>query len=90
MKMLEKYGNEVYAVMRIVAGFMFAFHGFQKVLGILAEFQPAIGSQLWIGGVIELVGGLLIMVGFQTRWAGATMRSSRLRSSVWLAYHQAA
>ena len=69
MKMLEKYGNEVYALMRIVAGFMFAFHGFQKILGILSEFQPPIGSQLWLGGVIELVGGLAIMLGFQTRWA---------------------
>ena len=69
MKMLEKYRNEVYALLRIVAGFMFTFHGFQKVFGILAEFQPPIMSQLWIGGVIELVGGIMIMVGFQTRWA---------------------
>lgn len=42
------------------------FHGAQKVLRILSDFQPAIGSQLWIGGVIELVGGLAIMVGYQT------------------------
>ncbi len=55
--------------MRIVAGFMFSFHGFQKILGLYAEFHPAVGSQLWIGGVIELIGGLLIMLGLQTRWA---------------------
>jgi len=52
-----------------MAGFMFSFHGAQKVLGVLAEMQPAIGSQLWIGGVIELVGGLAIMLGLGTRWA---------------------
>ena len=34
-----------------------------------ADFIPAVGSQLWIGGLIELVGGLMIMVGFHTRWA---------------------
>lgn len=55
--------------MRIVVGFLFAFHGCQKVLGILSEFHPPVGSQLWIGGVIELVGGLAIMLGIGTRWA---------------------
>ena len=69
MKWLEKYADEAYALMRIMAGFMFSFHGFQKVLGILSEFQPPIGSQLWFGGSLELICGLLIMVGFQTRWA---------------------
>ena len=69
MKQLEKYADHAYALMRIVAGFMFAFHGAQKVLGILSEFQPPIGSQLWIGGVIELVGGLAVLLGLGTRIA---------------------
>jgi len=59
----------VYAVMRITVGLLFAFHGIQKIFGVLAEFQPPIGSQLWIGGLIELVTGLLIAVGFLTVWA---------------------
>ncbi len=69
MKQLEKHADKIYALMRIVAGFMFTFHGFQKILGLYAEFHPAVGSQLWIGGVIELIGGLLVMLGLQTRWA---------------------
>jgi putative oxidoreductase len=69
MKLLEKYSDHAYALMRIVSGFMFSFHGFQKILGVLSEFQPPFGSQLWIGGVIELIGGLAIMLGFGTRWA---------------------
>jgi len=69
MKLLEKYSDHAYALMRIVSGFMFSFHGFQKVLGVLSEFQPTFGTQLWIGGVIELIGGLAIMLGFGTRWA---------------------
>jgi putative oxidoreductase len=69
MKQLAKYENHVYALMRIVAGFMFSFHGMQKILGLLSDFHPAIGSQLWFGGVIELVGGLAILLGFRTRWA---------------------
>ena len=69
MKQLAKYSDQAYALLRIMTGLMFAFHGMQKVLGILSEFQPAVGSQAWIGGVMELVFGLLVLVGFQTRWA---------------------
>jgi putative oxidoreductase len=69
MNTLGKCSDQAYALLRIVAGLMFSFHGAQKILGILSEFQPAVGSQLWFGGLIELIGGLLVMAGFQTRWA---------------------
>ena len=69
MKQLEKYADYVYALMRIVAGFMFMFHGAQKILGVLSLSQPPVWSQLWFGGLIELVGGLAMMLGFQTRVA---------------------
>ena len=69
MKWLERYADTAYALMRIVTGFMFSFHGAQKILGVLSEFRPPAGSQLWFGGIIELVGGLMVMLGFQTRAA---------------------
>ena len=69
MKWLEKYAEQSYALMRIITGFMFSFHGAQKILGLLSEFQPPVGSQLWVGGIIELLGGLAVMLGFQTRIA---------------------
>ncbi len=57
------------AALRIVAGAMFAFHGAQKILGVLTPpgSQPAVGTQLWFGGLIELVGGILIAIGLFTR-----------------------
>ena len=67
MNWLAKHTDSAYALLRIVAGFMFAFHGAQKILGIFSMFQPAVGSQMWVGGIIELVGGLAIMLGWQTR-----------------------
>ncbi len=63
---LNKYSDHAYALMRITAGFMFAFHGAQKVLGVYTTYIPPAGSQMWIGGLIELVCGLLILLGFQT------------------------
>ena len=71
MKWLEKFSDHAYALMRIVTGFMFSFHGVQIILRVFAEgFPPApIGSQTWFGGIIELIGGLAVMLGFRTRLA---------------------
>ncbi len=68
-RLLARRTETVYAVMRIIVGLLFTFHGIQKIFGVLTEFQPSVGSQLWIGGLIELVTGLLIAVGFLTVWA---------------------
>ena len=64
----DKYEPIGYALLRIAAGVMFAFHGMGKLFGFLGQQQPAF-TQLWIGGVIELVGGVLIALGLFTRWA---------------------
>jgi putative oxidoreductase len=48
---------------------MWAFHGAQKILGVLTtpEHKPPAWSQVWFGGIIELVCGILICVGLLTR-----------------------
>ncbi|HYA14956.1 MAG TPA: DoxX family protein [Syntrophales bacterium] len=69
MKQLEKYADHAYALLRIATGFMFSFHGAQKLLGVFSAVQPPVGSQLWFGGIIELIGGLAVMLGFQTHVA---------------------
>lgn len=68
-RFLAPLTEPVYAAMRIVVGLMFAFHGVQKIFGVLTENQPPVGSQLWIGGVIELVAGMLIALGLFTAWS---------------------
>jgi putative oxidoreductase len=67
MKWLERYSEYSYALLRIVAGFLFAFHGAQKLFGIFADYSPQFGTQIWFGGVIELVGGLAVMLGLRAR-----------------------
>ncbi len=63
-----RFPEETYSLLRIVAGALFAFHGIQKVLGLLADpgMMPPAGSQLWFGGILELSCGFLILVGFLT------------------------
>jgi putative oxidoreductase len=85
MKLLEKYADYTYALLRIATGFMFSFHGAQKILGVLSEFQPPAWSQLWVGGIIELVGGLMVMLGFQTR--AAAFLCSGTMAVAYIQYH---
>jgi putative oxidoreductase len=66
--LLAPLAEHAYALLRVVAGAMFTFHGIQKVFGVLGD-QATLGSQLWIGGVIELVTGVAIALGFATRLA---------------------
>jgi putative oxidoreductase len=68
--MSNRFEAPAYAALRIVAGLMLSQHGFAKILGwFAATWQPEFGSQLWIGGVIELAAGLLIAAGLFTRVA---------------------
>lgn len=69
IRLLAPRAEHAYALLRVVAGAMFTFHGVQKVFGVLTDHQPAVGSQLWIGGVLELVCGAAIALGLFTRLA---------------------
>lgn len=67
--LLAPQRDRAYLALRVVSGLLFAFHGVQKVFGVLGGHQPEVGTQLWIGGVIELVGGLAVAAGVGTRLA---------------------
>lgn len=68
-RILGRYADAIYALLRFVAGFMFMFHGLQKHFGAFGgQVQPA-GSLAWFAGTIELVCGILIMIGLLASWA---------------------
>lgn len=69
-RFLNRYSSETYALLRIVAGLMFALHGSQKLLGWPGE-KPAVAlaSLMGLAGFIELVGGLMIALGLLAGWA---------------------
>lgn len=54
--------------MRIVVGFLFWLHGLQKLFGILGRDEPVeLMTRLGAAGVLETVGGALIILGLFTR-----------------------
>jgi putative oxidoreductase len=67
---LSRYAPYALAALRIVTALIFIEHGTQKLFGFPAPPQsglPAVMSLSWIGGVLEVVGGLFILVGLFTR-----------------------
>ncbi len=56
------------SALRVVAGFLFMQHGLQKVFGVLGRDQvDAFLSLQGAAGILELVGGLLMMLGLFAR-----------------------
>lgn len=73
-----------HALLRIMTGFLFIPHGYQKYFG-LGGVGPREGALPMIAGAIELVCGLLVLVGFKTRWAA--FLSSGLMAAAYFMVH---
>jgi len=68
-KYLGRYTPQLFAILRIVAGLMFAMHGTQKLFGWPGGKGPVDMPIMKLAGGIELVGGILIAIGFLAGWA---------------------
>jgi putative oxidoreductase len=69
---LGRYSTYLYAVLRIVSGFLFIWHGSQKLLGFPPPKSPSpdgFTAVAAVAGTIELLGGFLIMIGLFTGFA---------------------
>lgn len=83
---LSSYAPQALAVLRIVAALLFLLHGTQKLFGFpAAEFAPPVFSIFWFAGLIEIVTGLLMIVGFLTRPA-AFVASGTMAVAYWMAH----
>jgi putative oxidoreductase len=66
---LARWAPILLSVLRIVAGFLFIAHGTQKLLGFPAPagFEVTLMSRAGIAGLLEIVGGALLILGLFTR-----------------------
>ena len=86
MKWLEKYANHAYALMRIVTGFLFLWHGTQKLLSVPMPPSPQLPSfVINVAGPIELIGGTLVMIGLFAGWA-AFLCSGLMACAYWMVH----
>lgn len=63
------WSPRVLSVLRIVTALLFIPHGTQKLFGVPGAQQavPALVSMMGVAGILECIGGLLILVGVFTR-----------------------
>ncbi len=83
---MSSFNSQGYALMRIVAGFLFLWHGSQKLFGIPSAMPAGVPAFIIYGaGPIELTCGILIMIGLFTRQA-AFLASGLMAFAYWMAH----
>ena len=67
---MNKWSPFALSLLRIIAGFLFVEHGTQKILSfpVPPEHMGA-GAMFQLSGIIELIGGGLVLIGLFTRFA---------------------
>jgi putative oxidoreductase len=83
--MLSVWTSKALAGLRIVSSLLFIEHGTQKLFGFPTPIHgmPPILSLQGIGGCLELVGGLLLLVGVKTRPV-ALILSGEMAVAYWM------
>jgi putative oxidoreductase len=82
---LSRVAEPAYALFRIVAGLLFAFHGAQKLFGLFGGQQQTLTTRLGAAGIIELTCGLLIAFGLLT-WIAAIIASGEMVAAYYLGH----
>lgn len=72
-------------ILRIVAGLLFVHFGLQKLFGFPMPYPMPLDGLTVTAGILELVGGSLVVVGFMTR-AAAFVLSGMMAVGYWMAH----
>jgi putative oxidoreductase len=82
---IEKYEQEVYSILRILVGFLFLWHGSQKLFSFPPAGHGMPGYIIFVAGPIEFLGGFLVMIGLWTHWA-AFICSGEMAYAYWFVH----
>ena len=83
---MSSLNAQAYALLRIVVGFLFPWYGVQKLFGFPSPMPAGVPAFVtYIAGPIELVGGVLVMIGLLTRWA-AFLCSGLMAAAYWMGH----
>ena len=87
-RFLAGYASQAYALLRIVVGLLFFCYGAQKVFGLFGGIGGApvpLASLLGVAGVLELILGALVTVGWLAGYA-AFLASGEMAAAYFIAH----
>jgi len=67
MSFFAPWEPQLRSALRIIAAFTFSHHGWQKLFGALGGPQAEIASLMGVAGLLETLGGALLLLGLFTR-----------------------
>ena len=85
---LDSWSPRALSILRIITGFLFLWHGSQKLFGFPPSAQGGGGPLpplMVFGGILEFFGGLLILFGLFTRWT-AFILCGMMAVAYWMAH----
>ncbi len=90
MNGLSAWAPRVLGILRIITAILFIEHGTQKLFGIPERMAgmtaaPDMFTLLWWAAILEVVGGLLILIGLFTRPV-AFLLSGQMAVAYWMAH----
>src|ERR1700757_4225635 len=85
MNSLNRFADPAYCIIRLIVGLVFASHGGQKLLGFPGGGHGGAHGLMLVAGIIELVGGLMIALGFFTR-LGAFISAGEMAAAYFMVH----
>ena len=74
------------SILRFIVGFLFMWHGTQKLFGFPPSGREGeLSALILVAGILEFGGGILIMLGLFTRWTAFVM-SGLMAVAYWMAH----
>jgi putative oxidoreductase len=90
MDLIQRRREDLLSLFRVVVGLLFVSHGMAKLFGAFGGKLVAFGTWPgWFAAVIELVGGLAVMLGVGTRIA-AVLCSGEMAFAYFTAHQEKA
>ena len=88
MNFLDRWQGPLLSLLRIVTALLFIEHGTSKLFDFPHVEMPmaiTVGSLPWIAGLMEVVGGLLLLIGLFTRPV-AFILAGEMAAAYWMAH----
>ena len=88
MNFLDRWQGPLLSVLRIVSALLFIEHGTSKLFDFPHVEMPmaiTVGSLPWIAGLMEIVGGLMLLLGLFTRPV-AFILAGEMAVAYWMAH----